>query len=695
MLIALVVLLIGIYAMMAIFPRGYSAIIASEMRTTASQLAESELARWKLSPESLPDAIIATDYDGNPIPGTLVGTPSALSSLPSELLNSVSSMLLVWDQGAIPLPGNYNYRGALIDGSVFLRLDRIPGARYDPEDLTPCQYDGVSAMAESSQPRRDAWLHPNWEPNSLYLPRTVIGERINIRRLSSQAAGVPFYLLSHAPLDPEGLRHQMAPGDDPSTPQIETQYPKQVDLDVYDAKAWEYVAWSIPRPALGPRQFTYDPSGKRLYFAVSTALTRVFKVDYTARREDGTLTRIHGYMVSANPEGLGLQPLPWPASDPATIRVFEGLVPLGAKPADLTTWPRNAYYVGWESAITGKIEFCPLVQTDPQPDDIALAKVDYRLADWQILVFDVEAPPDGVVRLPITNLKGSSFVNYPRQPRPQIVAKGVRDLYDADGTLRLEAKTHPDDARTWAWVVVVDRQNGDILTDSQATTAFGLPINPYERRTQLQVDFRNGVIYFNYNPDRVEGYRADVDTPDRSGRTYRIFCRGEADWAVQLLPAARVYARSSTRYPAGYPVGLREPGAISTMLLYSWLPQTRQLYFPLSEQGQAVAVDYYTDTGRYIEGEVHTIGKPSVTELRVWVCPLSEQLQNATNQFGPVNVRGVSVRARAVWVNRGRQSSLADIAKRVNEGYTLAPEKSLEETWRQVIVTTFITRTPI
>ena len=80
-LITLVILIIGIYGMLRVFPPGFSAIEVSGQRTIAAQLAEAELARWKLHPEALPDAIVATDYDGALIQATIAGNADSLRSL--------------------------------------------------------------------------------------------------------------------------------------------------------------------------------------------------------------------------------------------------------------------------------------------------------------------------------------------------------------------------------------------------------------------------------------------------------------------------------------------------------------------------------------------------------------------------------------------------------------------------------------
>jgi len=699
-LIALVLLLIGVYAMFAIFPRGYAAMEASQFRTIGSQLADSELARWKLMPESLPDQIVATDYNGQLIPGTLVGRRGVRLDP-----DSAAYMLLVWNRGALPMPGSQQYHPANLRGDVFYRLDHVPGALYSPENLTPCAYDGVSEyLSPTAATQRGARMHPNWEPNSVYLARTVIGEQIDVMRLPNQVAGVPFYLLSHAPLD----LLKGAVGDTST----------QVWMQIYDSRPWQYHGWDPSGPpTLGRREFTYDPVAQKLYFGPMTAgvpgvgaLPRIFKLDYTGLvsypgLDHAVPARIYGAEVTTDSSGTA--GLAVPPATPSAMRVYEQLHALTDQEyADIPlrmVWPRNAYHIDAATPVTGKIEFCPSLQTNPQADDITLVKVDYRVRDWQILVFDIEVPAGGAVQLPISHLKGSVSLNPPRQPRPQEVARGIRAFYKADGTPQPRSAS---DAASWAYVVAVDRQNGDVLTDIDQSELMldpepphkptTLPSNAYDRRTRVRVDFRGGVLYFNYDRKLVptNTYDVNVDTPDRSGRTYRVFCRAEADWAVQLLPSARVYARSSPT--ADRPIPLPDGAPLS----YSWVPtkNARQIFLPLSESGQTVTVDYYRKTdGAFIEGELHTIGGPQVVDLGAWVCGLSDLLGAEPNDLGPVTVRGVSVRARAVWVGRGRRSSLEDVAKNLELGARSQspPAQSLEEAWRQIIVTTFIPRTPI
>jgi prepilin-type N-terminal cleavage/methylation domain-containing protein len=670
-LIALVVLLLGVYAMMSIFPRGYTAVAESQSRTTATQLAEAELARWKLDPDSLPDQIVATDDSGTLIPATLYGSGSTATGT-----GTVAS-LLIYGSGTELLPGSTQYRYAAIDSTQFLQFNGVPGGLYNPEDLTPAPFDAVSetpALAGQANPAR---YHPNWQPNSLYLPRTVIGEKIDIRRLSSQSAGVPFYLLSHAPLDPLRL--------EAGATALATK--TKVWMDVYDARPWQYLSSGTP----GERQFTCTTT--TLTVATSAAGLPL-KLDYAAL-VNGVPRQLFGISVTAGASGTVT--LTYPPINPAAVQVHARMTALTTRPTTAATWPRNAYYIDASTALTGKIEFSPLLATQPLDTDVTQAKVDYRVQDWSILAFDVEVQPGGVVRLPINNVKGPGWTNYPRQPRMQPVAKGVRLFYTSAG---VAITKDASDTTTWAYVVVVDRENGDVLTDSEL---MGLSTNAYDRRTRVHVDFRNGAVYFNYDQTKVATgtYVTGVDTPDRSGRTYRIFCRGEADWAVQLMPAARLYARALS-YPGSTALATQgSDGLLNYFWKYSDTDEmaSRQIYFPLSEAGQVVAVDYYTKTGAYVQGEVHTIGGASLVQfpdsVARWVCPLAERLNFAPWQYGPAAVRGLSVRVRALWTGRGRQPSLPDIAKSVNQGGKIRPTQTLEDGWRQVILTTYITRTPI
>ena len=765
LLIAVVVLMIGIYGMLRVFPSGYTAVEATQQQTTAAQLGDAELARWKLDPESLPDAILATDYSGKLIRATLTNSVNTLSGnqtdgIPPYLTYSTKAAV-------VPLTTDYDHKTVSERELALLDQNARPFL-YTPTDITPSVFDTVQRAPLDQGGLYSIATHPNWEPNSLYLPRTVVGERIDIRSLPQMMVGataqpsrigVPFYLLSHAPCDALRLER-----DPKALLQVPPPPPIPVYFDVYDARLWRYrlVQAVTEGYNLQPREFSV--LGNQLVVN-PVAQQRIFRVDYTDLK---TRERVIGATVTVNrrqpsgaiPDfGVGQQAAP----DPGTIQVYERMIPLTEDQYQAMLannvftedyWPRNAYYVNAASTVSGQIQFSPSLQADPKPTDITIAKVDYRVFDWQILVFDIEVPSvpmdsavlrkpiadldpaeraqldalaKAYVQLPVRKLKSLGYSNPPRQPRPQEIARGVREFYDANGALQA---VDPKDKRSWAYVIAVDRQSGRILTDNELSETAGWPVNPWMRRSRFNVDYKEGLLYFNYNPTRVYGYHPDVDTPSRSGRTYRIFCRAENDWAVQLMTASRLYARSDSRSPAGNPVAVA--GTASSLLTYSWTPDQvdkKQLYFPLSESGQTVAVDYYylgpkdLVTGArqqiFVSGEVHTIGplhmlapsdfsSAATSVPDQWVCALSEPLRNAPNapndnsidDWGPTAVRGLSVRARTTWVTRGRSASFQQFVKQaVSSGEINRPltgvTPDLEEIWHQVIISTYLTRAPI
>jgi prepilin-type N-terminal cleavage/methylation domain-containing protein len=683
LLLTLVVLLIGIYGMLRIFPRGFMAIEVGQQRTIAAGLAEAEIARWKLHPESLPDAVIATDLEGNLIQATIVNNEDSLSSV------------LVHGGTTAFMPGSMTYESLQLPfGEVGIdNLDFYAKALiYSPLDLTPSQFDAAQAVMPPGASARPNTAHPNWQPNSLYLPRTVIGERIDIRRLGRTILGVPFYLLSHAPLAPLRLE------DNPLTPEEDRSL--EVYVDIYDAQAWMYVPYGAGE--LNQREFTLDPATGALFFGPTDfppAEPRRFKVDYT---DPVTFQRLLGLTVIVGPGATqGAPPLPLGVA-PDTIMVHERLQQVDnpnllriTDPGDPAT-RRNIFYVNPETTISGRIEFPLMLQIDPRPTDISLVKVDYRVYDWSILAFDVEVPPGGIVRLPVGRIKGPSFTNPPRQPRPQEVARGIKREYDWSGDPQ---PVDPRNPVSWAHIVAVDRQSGEILTDHEGAE---WPANAYERRSRFLVNYRDGLLDFNYDHWDVYQFNPEIDTPDRSGRTYRIFCRAEDDWAVQLMVTARRYGRSGTGIPGGQPAG-GEGGGSDVLLTYAWNPEVdaRQVYFPLSEYGQAVAIDYYyldPNTGNltFVEGEVHAIGEADVTDLGQWVCRLARPLEHEPYySFGPVGVRGIGVRARTTWVGPGRATTLQDLVSALTQSPPGRAVPSLGETWHQVIVDTYLTRAPI
>jgi|WetSurMetagenome_2_1015567.scaffolds.fasta_scaffold42381_2 prepilin-type N-terminal cleavage/methylation domain-containing protein len=311
-LIAMVILLIGIYAVLKIFPAGFAVIEESRQRSVANSLAQGELERCKLLADnlySLPEAIVATDNNGAPL------------------------------------------------------------TDYDPRDLTPAQTDP------------DLGAHPVWQPDSVFLPRTILGERTMIPAASG--GQIPFYLLQFAPI---------------------ADFVTGTTLQVYDANPFVRVTGTP-----GPRQYTVDNAAGAFTFVGYD--NRYFTVTYSWLGTDGIVRNVIGESDQVASGGFTLKaktdnPLLFQQVVPQSERVYLLYNATASDPPAAS----GEYYLDNTSLMTGKIKFSSA--------DIGKAiGINYRVADWGILREDYEIPTNSsAVRVAVSGgIKGPGYTNPPRQ----------------------------------------------------------------------------------------------------------------------------------------------------------------------------------------------------------------------------------------------------------------------------------------
>jgi Tfp pilus assembly protein PilV len=74
-LVVMVVMLVGIFTVIQLFPTGFRVVRAAESQTVATRLAQQELERWKSMASNLPAGIVPVDEDGNVLNGQEPGPP--------------------------------------------------------------------------------------------------------------------------------------------------------------------------------------------------------------------------------------------------------------------------------------------------------------------------------------------------------------------------------------------------------------------------------------------------------------------------------------------------------------------------------------------------------------------------------------------------------------------------------------------
>jgi len=610
-LVALVILLVGAYVALRIFPAGFAAIERARLESQAARLADAEIQRWQLAAGSLPEAIVWADSSS----GSLI----------------------------------YN-------------------TNYDPTDLTPNE------------------ANPNWQPDSAYWPRTIIGEVLPVGDVADPDTGairVPLCRLRFGPL--EHLYDSPGPGDYPLF--IYTTEYERVDRADFlsDDKDWGRYCIDYDAAAISfdyaeyPRQFRVEftylappgpgARGQRRYEmwqttqlvqvaagedtkAAPTSLwpgTQAITASPTGAVRSSNVVTIttaadHGFAAGEKVRIAGVTSVGGTdfngifviATVPTPTTLTYAQVDLDDSGGEGTASPLPADFEGvvpvservhqaFIRDTVGSVTWGPghfdLAGDIGDPDSAILfhasdagrtVNVDYRVRDWQILL-EERAPDDSLrIQLAISPLKTAAYVNRPRQPVRNRIIPG-------DGAV----------------VIILDTEDGSRLADSDFT-----------------VNYETGLIA--------------LGGAAQAGKTYRIYYRAEQDWTIQPVKAAADYGIivGDTAQP-GYRFAVwREPTS------------PRELEFGRSEVAKSVVANYYVYTNpatqsdpRLIVGEMHQVarsGDRGVVQLA------------HDPAWGDIRVRGASMRARVMWAGRGRTTAV---------GGETSPES-----WRQAVVETFLRR---
>lgn len=375
-LLALVILTIGVFAVLRIFPAGFSTVENTRQRIVATSLANAELERWKMLANNmytLPEAIVATDRAGNLI----------TDYLPTSM--------------------------------VPIEADRLaPGS---PGSAVPC-----------------------WEPDSLWLPRTILGERAIIPPAVGGAA-TSFCLLALAPL---------------------ANLTTTQTLQVCDPAPFQRVTGTPTG-----RQYQPDYSVASGTIAFDAAYTGSnFSVTYSWVGDDGLVrTVIAEPMSPTNVVGATVTADVQAKTDSHFQRLLEYservyLAYQDVSPNAPAATGQFAHYVSTLDPFDGSFRATGLVYFYPG-DAGHEVRVNYRVADWTILHEDRDVPANRTVRLGLAPLKGPTYRNPPRQPRVQPLPDNANFIVAvnlADGTVY----SHPSLQLYWHSLLTVNYRNGEI-----------------------------------------------------------------------------------------------------------------------------------------------------------------------------------------------------------------------------------------
>ena len=629
---ALVLLLIGAYATLRVFPAGFAAIERSRYESIAARLADQEIQRWRLASGSLPEAI-------------------------------------VWGDSST--------------GSLIYRTD------YDPNSLVP-------------NPAR-----PNWQADSAYLPRTIIGEMMPVGDIEAGGAvAVPLCRLRYGPLE-----HLY---DNPGA----ADYPLFIYTSQYERV--DRVGFLLDSNAPSPKDWgryyiNYDQGAISFDYVPGSGYDRQFRVEFTYLTATGQgeerqvemtdttqlITVPAGWDTTPTGTALGQGPLSlWPAQ---TIAAAPGgaVRDAAGTTVTITTTAPHGFTTGQKVIIAGVTPasfngtFGPITvppgpnpttfdyaqagtsgetggggTAGPLPADFAgvvplservnqafifdssgspagpghfaldadvgnpaahllfyptdagrTVNVDYRVRDWQILAEERLLDAGMLIKLSISPVKSPTYTNPPRQPA---------------APNRLVPVSVPGND---AMVIIIDAETGDRL-----------------QAADFSVDYPTGAITLSGN---------GVAPEPVAGHTYRIYYRGEMDWTVQPTKAAANYAVM---------VG-GTPGYRSAV----WSEGTNELDFGRSEVGKSVVATYHYQAAgdpTLVSGELHQIAAANGRA----VVELDHQ-----PAWGDIRLQGASMRARVLWAGRGRTRTTTPVDPDLDK-------RESPERWQPVAVDSFLRR---
>ncbi len=623
-LVVMVVLVVGIFTIIRIFPIGFDVLQYTGNVSVAERLATAEVDYWRHNQSSLPDGFAAV--------------------LPS--------------------------RGGQVNYDSTARPNDFVSGTGGYGDLSNVRQDTTNALRQAGMPSTeddvDLWVGQN-------RARRVLGETVPIPGPSpvdmrgETVASV--YSLAYSPID--------WPAENPTDQNVADQY-LQIRgnaLTVTDVTGVSQPALDGILSQLRPRQVALDTKLGKLWFARSDR-SRAFVARYTYRssaelrtlRNDriyiGPTPNVRGQAAIASEALLGVAQAGSPLRDSAFNGIEPNTLDVASKFRYIPTSQSFSvdpyeYKVvtntGQQTAFNAALAFNPRGYN--QKETLAggvnvplRARIDYTVKDWRILHQDVTLPEGEPyrARLALPYLKQAN------------VTVGEGSLTAWTGLTRLFNNVS---------IVAVDLSNGALVYDDVKNNGF-------------TVDYRNGVLTFPKNL-RVFSPSGKNITQDPAGHSYRVFFEVEGDWAVVPQKAFADYDMLSVtalKKTAGTAMAIPLGNAVLAGVGQDGQGRFVTLAFPTADEGKAVQIDYVyrTKSGqlRSVYGQEYrissqerdpswfiTLGSAGATEVpkpfvKIYL-PNDEQVKNADADFQVKQLRGASFRAVTVWRDRSRWRTAA------------------------------------
>ncbi len=585
-LVVIVIFLIGILAVVQIFPRGFRLLLTSRNNSQAVALGRAEVEIIKSNPELLPEEILPVQYASNaPFVNTTLD-PLALGPLG----DAISPGGVLW-RGSVEAVKNWmlssgpnRARRIIGEGQRVpapRRIDLSGAVGLNPTDQdTMLTYGGLlmvnrGPVATHPDPSVSSFVvYANDMSRSVGEPReTVNGATVTVE--ARQSDGLPFSsaptfagVLAASPVATAPFEFFVANADRPdasilfpATYRFDRSYRLRMSAYIGDgvsAKRYDYTTLCVRIPRV-PR---------------TASFVRVFLADLLANTPN------------AKPGGTSFF-----SAELETIRIapMYDQIPLASNwacRADLPSSDQD-YVPGDYAAINpfqvkvvnpslGALLFSAaarqgVVNRPGGASEPLLARVDYDVYDWRIIREDFRNTGSPTLSLSLQSIKVGT------QSGPD--GRANEGLWGVSSPLDESGK--PADN-----VLVIDLTTGFPVEE----------IDPATNRALVTVDKSRGSITFVDNEVTLLGLKNRKVRVPALNRTFRVLYRARNEWAIQLVKSASQYTSASTLALGAGQYHVYEAGDGGS--------QTR-VYFPFADVNHKVTVDRIT----YVRGDgtVHTL----------------------------------------------------------------------------------------
>lgn len=634
-LVVIVIFLIGILAVVQIFPGGFRLLLTTRNNSVATAIGRDEVERLKSKPEMMPEQVLPVRYVAD-----VPQVDNTMNPLSLDAQGEGISAAGILYRGGSPVTSERDwsyFAGPNAARRIIGEGQRVPSPRRTDatnsaglpggDAAVMASYGGLLVLDHGPvDAKAPIVAYANELSRTYGAPRetTDTGTTVTVEAKSADGtatvgtfSGVP----ANSPVATTAFEFFVV---DPQTPTASLYLPATYNFDrTYRLRMSAYIGGGA-----GYKRVDYVSLSFRVpRVAVGTSFVRIRIADLLAATP-GALSL--GSFGSAEPDTIRLAPqfdrvATW--TSPNTVSGSSDYTPI------------NPYEFKVIDASLGTLLFSPaardaVVVRAGGVNEPLVARVDYDVLDWRILREDFRPTGDTSFTLALQSLKVGSQTGPDGRTNGSLWAGAT--AFDpspapADNFLLLDLTT--------GWVVQEVADDGTTLVSVDKSRGLVRLIDSNSAQGGAQIRIVG-----------PSGLKADVNL---SNRPLRALYRARNEWAVQLIKSASQYARLYSFPSAATFVGQFYVGDGGSGTLPS------RLYFPVSDAGRKITVDsiaYTTGGGqiRSLEGQDFIIRAPKPSEptyayidLRE-VDPQADRFNTALGE--PVRgVKGASAMVRVLW----------------------------------------------